>query len=222
VDTLVARLATCIDGLLQLRPRVLVGIDGPDAAGKTTLADQLAAALGPRAARASTDCFHNPVAVRRHRGDLSPEGCYHDSFDYPALVHGLLAPFATGKAHVRTQQYDYRHEEAANVYLPIPAESALVFDGIFLLREELRRYWTVAVFLDVSPDVSLRRGVARDGRLFGSETEAERRYVMRYLPAQELYRAEADPERAAHVVVDNADPGAAVIIRWSVPTLNDL
>jgi uridine kinase len=37
----VAKLARCSD-------RVLVGIDGPDAAGKSTLADRVAAALGPQ------------------------------------------------------------------------------------------------------------------------------------------------------------------------------
>jgi uridine kinase len=51
----------------------------------------------------------------------------------------------------------------------------LVFDGVFLLREELRPYWTLSVFLNVSPDESLRRGINRDAQLFGSEAEARGR-----------------------------------------------
>jgi uridine kinase len=74
VHALVRRLAAAVDELLERQPRVLVGIDGPDAAGKTMLADQLAAALQSNAVRASIDGFHNPISVRQRRGRFSPEG----------------------------------------------------------------------------------------------------------------------------------------------------
>lgn len=60
-----------------------VGIDGPDVAGKTTLADALAALTGLPRVRA--DDFLAPPEVRYRRGRLDPDGYYADAFDLPAL-----------------------------------------------------------------------------------------------------------------------------------------
>ena len=76
---------------------------------------------------------------------------------------------------------------------------------------------TLAIYLRVSPETTLRRALARDLDLFGSADEIRRRYLSRYLPGQALYRAEATPEDTAHVVVDNDDPRHPVIIRWQPP-----
>ncbi len=217
MSTLVGRVAAAVDQLLQVRPRVLVGIDGPDAAGKTTFADRLFVELGGDAVRASTDAFHNPVAVRRRRGELSPDGYYQDAFDYMAIVDELLEPFRAGRTRVATCRYDYGKEAPIQVDVAVPTRSVLVFDGVFLLREELRHYWTISVYLSVSPEESLRRGAARDADLFGSEADAKSRYAARYLPAQALYRGEVDPERLANVVVDNTEPADPILLRWSPP-----
>ena len=72
-----------------------VGIDGVDAAGKTSLANELAKELtnlGHPVLRASIDGFHNPKEIRRQRGSLSPEGYYYDSFNYVLLTTHLLQP----------------------------------------------------------------------------------------------------------------------------------
>lgn len=56
---------------------VRVAIDGPDAAGKTMLAD-----AGRQIVRASIDGFHRPRAERYRQGPLSPAGYYEDSLDH--------------------------------------------------------------------------------------------------------------------------------------------
>ena len=80
---------------IKLPHPVRVAIDGIDAAGKTTLADELVApieARGRPVIRASIDGFHRPRPARYERGANSPEGYYHDSFDYAALRAALLEP----------------------------------------------------------------------------------------------------------------------------------
>jgi DNA-binding beta-propeller fold protein YncE len=84
-----------------------------------------------------------------------------------------------------------------------PPRAVLVVDGVFLLRPELAPLWTLSVYLRVSPEESLRRALVRDVALMGSADEVRRRYRDRYLPGQALYRAEADPEAFADVVLDN-------------------
>ena len=77
---LVPRLAALVDELAA-SGRATVAFDGPDTAGKTWLADQVAAQLSVPVCRASIDDFHAPAAVRRRRGELSAEGYYRDSFN---------------------------------------------------------------------------------------------------------------------------------------------
>jgi uridine kinase len=69
-----------------------IAVDGIDAAGKTTLADQLGALL--QAERVSIDDFLRPESERYARGVDSPEGYYEDSFDFAAFRDAVMA--ATG------------------------------------------------------------------------------------------------------------------------------
>ena len=74
-------MVTATDLAPLLRGRV--GIDGPDAAGKTTLANALAALTG--LPRLCADDFLAPPEVRYARGPLDPDGYYADAFDLAAL-----------------------------------------------------------------------------------------------------------------------------------------
>jgi uridine kinase len=48
----------------------------------------------------------------------------------------------------------------------------------------------------------------------GGAAAVRERYARRYLPAQELYRDEADPVAAADVVLGNDDPEHPAVLRW--------
>ena len=194
------------------RPHPLrVAIDGPDAAGKTTLAEELAEPLRARGRpviRASVDGFHNPASVRHARGDDSPEGYYRDSFDCRALAESLLIPLGPGGSRLyRTAVFDYRTDAEARA----PAREAevnavLLFDGVFLLRTELAGYWDFTIFVEASFETIVARAVRRDAALFGGVEEVRRRYGRRYVPGQRLYFDECRPQERAQVVVDNNDP----------------
>lgn len=148
---------------------------------------------------------------------MSADGYYQDSFDYPALLAGCLVPFRRGEPLVQTACYDYRADARRRVDTGVPSRAVLVFDGVFLLRPQLRHLRALSVYLRVSPEETLRRAAARDVPLSGSEDEVQRRYQHRYLPGQALYRSEAGPEQAAHIVIDNERPGSPVIKQWAVP-----
>jgi uridine kinase len=190
-----------------------VAVDGPDAAGKTTLADELAEALEPvgrEVIRASIDGFHRPRDERYRRGADSPRGYYEDSFDFDALRRVLLDPLGPGGDRgYCSAVFDFRTDSPVEEPVRIASEDAvLVFDGVFLLRPELRNAWDLAIFVSVDPEESLRRALGRDIELFGSAEDAERRYRRRYLPGQQLYLEEAGPLDRASLVVANDDPAA--------------
>lgn len=213
---LARELARIVDELAHAG-RAMVAFDGPDAAGKTWLADRVAAAASVRTCRASTDGFHAPRAVRQRRGRLSAEGYYRDSFDYVALEQRLLTPFHEGAAAVETAIFDYRTDEPVSRPALIEPRIVLLIDGVFLLRPQLRDWWTLAVYLHVSEQESIDRAHRRDLALFGSEAAVAERYERRYLPGQALYRAEAAPHDAAHIVIDNEDPASPLIVKWEPP-----
>jgi uridine kinase len=195
-----------------------VGIDGVDAAGKTTLADALAAALrerGREVVRAGVDRFHRPRAARMQRGQDSPEGYYHDSFDFPALVAALLAPLGLGgDREYRVAVFDLETDAAVDGPTRRAGPRAvLVFDGIFLHRPELRSHWDLSIFLEVGFDVTVARAERRDAALLGGREATRRRYATRYVPGQRLYLSECDPAKLATAVIDNRDFDAPRL-RW--------
>ena len=225
-DSVVRALA---DLLVRARPgRTLrVAVDGPDAAGKTTLVDELAENVtrrGRPVIRASVDGFHHSEAVRRRRGSLSAEGYFFDSFDYTALRRLLLDPLGpSGDRRYRTAAFDYRSDTALDAPVHYAACNAvLLVDGVFLLREDLRDCWELSIFLQISPAESLRRALHRDVVLFGTPAAVRERYHARYLPGQELYRAHSAPDEHAHVLIDNEQPGAPRILRWVLDQNIDL
>jgi uridine kinase len=150
------------------------------------------------------DGFHNPRAARYQRGRLDPEGYYIDSFNYRALLDNLLTPLGPGGSlEYRDAVFDYRKDQ------PIrdPAKRAspdavLLFDGVFLLRPELVNIWDLRIYLDISYEEMVARGVRRDGG--GAETEEL--YTRRYVPGQKLYQLHSAPKRRADLVIDNNDP----------------
>jgi uridine kinase len=212
-----AALADRVSALVRPHP-IRVAIDGPDTAGKTTLADELAGELARRrreVIRASIDGFHRPRAERYRQGRDSALGYYEDSFDYRQLAGVLLHPLGPGGSRLyRARVFDYRRDLADVAPTLEAAEDAiLIFDGVFLLRPELATSWDLRVFLSVTSDEIIRRARIRDAELFESADEAEARYRVRYLPAQLLYSDSVLPHEIADIVIANDDPRRPVFLR---------
>jgi len=210
--TLLARLAEQILSLTVHHP-VRVAVDGPDAAGKTTLADELGEVLrssGRQVIRASIDRFHNPREVRYRQGANSPTGYYQDSFDLAALRRLLLDPLGLpGSPSVQTALFDFQTNaplQPGQSSIEAGENAVLVFDGIFLLRPELVSAWDYSIFVQVDFSTVLARAEQRDLSLFGSRQAVRDRYLNRYLPAQQFYLSRVRPDLQADAVVINDHP----------------
>jgi uridine kinase len=201
---LISRLAEAIRAVTTAHP-LRVAIDGPPAAGKTTLADELAVVLRAQdrdVIRATIDDFLFPRAQRYRRGQYSAEGCYFDAHDHAALRRVLLDPLGPGgDRRFRHAVYDRDTDTPSSPpATTAAADAVLLFDGVFLLRPELIDRWDLRIFVSVPFEQTIDR--ARDR---GTEPAAdiERSWRDRYIPSQQLYFATARPADHADIIVYN-------------------
>lgn len=127
-------------------PVRLVAIDGPGGAGKSTFAARLADALG-----------HAPVV---HTDDFA-------SWDnplnwWPRLERQVLQPLGAGRTG-RFQRYDWDRRALAE-WREVPAVGVLILEGVSSARRAVAQRLTYTVWIQVDPEVRLRRGLERDGQ----------------------------------------------------------
>lgn len=186
----------------QLDRNVFVGIDGVDGSGKTVFADELAPVLArlQPTVRISIDGFHQRRADRYRLGRNSPEGFYTDSYDYRAFDRHVVGPLRAGTGPYLAASHDLDTDELLEGPLHhLARPSAVIVDGIFLHRPELRHVWDFSVFLRVDFAISVARMAERDG----SDPDPDAASNERYVGGQQIYLRENSPETHATVIVDN-------------------
>lgn len=196
----------------NLPGRILVAIDGRTGAGKTSFGHELAeqlAAHGLTVLRASLDDFKRPWADRHLYDRESGEGYYRNAFDYEAVTRLLLEPFCdkASEGVVLCAIDPITQIDHSATRVSVPEDAVLVVDGVFAFRDEIAHWWTLRVWLDVDPGLSLERGIARDGE------PARAVHRDRYGVAERVYLAEAGPVARAHVVIDNSNLTVPVMVR---------
>jgi uridine kinase len=203
---LLGRLAQAIGSLRTTHP-TRVAFDGPPAAGKTTLADELAVALqeqGREVIRATIEGFLFPRAQRYRRGEYSAEGCYFDTHDFDALRRVLLDPLGPGGDR-RYQRAVY--DRGTDRVMPPAATTAspdavLLFDGVFLLRPDLIDRWDLRIFVSAPFEDTIARALVRERGVLSAD-DVERRWRERYIPSQQFYFATVRPTDHADILVYN-------------------
>jgi uridine kinase len=208
-EVMLSRLADAVGSVKVTHP-TRVAVDGPPAAGKTTLADELAAVLrvqGRNVIRATIEGFLFPQVRRYRLGEYSPEGCYLETHDYGSLNRVLLDPLGPDGDRL-FQQAVYDRSTDTALSLPVttaPDDAVLVFDGVFLLRPELLDRWDLRVLVSTAFETTVARALIRE-RAALPATTIERRWRDRYIPSQEFYFATVHPADKADIVVHNDDP----------------
>ncbi|MBN2240297.1 MAG: HAD hydrolase-like protein [Dehalococcoidales bacterium] len=195
----------------EARP-IITGITGIDASGKTefTLAfKEFLENLNVPVQLVHLDDFHNPMAYR-YSGESESENYYTKSFNLDTIINKLLIPIKekgnlTAELtllNLETDAYDTKK------YYNITYDTIVLFEGVFLLRKELRPYIDYTVFLEIPLSESKTRALIRD-----SETVLSK-YDTKYTPAQEKYLRENPPEKTADIIIDN--------LNWDHPRIISL
>jgi len=177
--------------ILATRPRerALIGIDGPDGVGKSTLSAELRA-LAPLISDrellgVSIDGFHRTRAARYARG-RDAASYYRDAYDHPAFMAKVVEPFRAGREIVPAV-LDVASDQ--RVY-PDPIEPAedtvLLVDGVFLENVPVPMGWDRILLVTAPPEVTVPRGNARFLRP-PEEDDPDHPANARYVGAQRMY-----------------------------------
>lgn len=204
---MLATLADVLVALVQTHP-VRVGVDGVSAAGKTTLANELAEVIqrrGRPALRICLDNFKRPWSERHQYDRESAEGYYRNAYDYELIRREVLEPLGPlGNGRFRTANIDPVTQVRWSDAVEMASINAIaLIDGVFLFRPELNRFWDFRIFVEIDFALVLERGVARDLAWVDSPSDAEELYRTRYIPSEQLYLDKVHPYLYADVIIDN-------------------
>ena len=164
--------------------RLRIAIDGRTAAGKTSIGNELAqrvADTGRDAFRASLDDFKRPWNEAHLYDRISAAGYYRNAFDYETARRLLIDPAApTGSGLISLCSIDpLTQSDHSTTTVGMPIDGVLLVDGVFLLRPQLDDVWDLRIWIEIDPELALRRGAARDAEMEGGLDEAERLHRVR-------------------------------------------
>jgi uridine kinase len=161
--------------------RILIGIAGGTASGKTLVAQRLYEDLGSKKVRILKldsyykDLSHLPPAERRRQNFDHP-----DAFEMELLRQHLKILLEGGRVEVPV--YDFRRHVRLKRTVKAGGEQIFILEGIMVLVDPfLRELMDIRVYIDADPDIRLLRRIRRDvesrGRTIESVLEQYERSV---------------------------------------------
>jgi uridine kinase len=155
--------------------RVLIGVAGGTASGKTMVADQVGEELGTnqvailRQDSYYKDLSHLPLEERKKENFDHP-----DAFD-KELLYSHLRRLLEGSG-IEVPVYDFKRHLRVRKTIPISGCRIIILEGILLLDDPLlRALMDIKVYIDTDPDIRLLRRIQRDvserGRTLSSVLE---------------------------------------------------
>ncbi len=204
--TSLTEVASEIQEIVRPGERTLVSIAGSPGAGKSTIADDLAALLAPAAVVLPMDGFHLSQATLRQLGRRDRMGA-PDTFDvdgFSAVLAQLRPAFGNSGFCVHAPGFNRELEEPVADAIDISPEfSIVIVEGNYLLLdgdgwEKVARAFDLSFFAQVEHDVRIERLIARHVR-FGKSPEDARAWALGP-DESNAQRIEATAARADHTI----------------------
>lgn len=182
---------------------IRVAVDGAPATYPDRWADALTEPLrerGRAVVRVRAEDYLRPASLRLERGREDPDVLYEDWLDDAGLIREVLEPLDPGgSGRVLPALWNAETDRAHRAgYVTVPPGGVLVLSGSLLLGRWLP--FDFVVHLELSPAALAR------------QTPEDQRWM---LPAYDRYAAEAEPARAAQVVVRLDNPERPAVVEGS-------
>ena len=191
-----------------MKSPVHIAVVGGSGSGKTWLAEKLAAALAPQAARLSLDDFYRDLSP------LPPAERAAVNFDDPSAIdweefRAIIGAMRVGKK-MKLPAYDF----ATHMRAPVPqvfTPPPLVFwDGLWLLHLDwLRPLFAGSIFVECGAEERFRRRAERDVRERGRSLESVRRQFLEHV--EPMHKKFVEPQNgwAAQTLTSPLSPAVA-------------
>ena len=201
------------ENILRLRQLIppdrslLVGVSGIDGSGKGYISKQLEARIAQHSissAVINADGWLN-LPDKRFSTINPGEHFYKNAIRFDELFEQLLVPLRQAKSVEVV--VDFAEETATNYSKRIVSlrnVSVVLVEGIFLFKQEHRRLFDLAVWLECSFFTALARALERKQEGL-SPAATIRAYETIYFPAQKIHIEVDQPSESADMIVDN-DP----------------
>ena len=203
---------------IDLERPVIIGINGIDAVGKSCFAEGLIEKLKPLTKRSVVQSSVDNFTVYRGieeglQPHLQPDAdkWYYEEAFPPHLVKSnflipLQKPDAAGRFSCNKAIFNWSTDSSAEGQWEVVKHDAIVvFDGVFIFRQELSDYFDYKVFLDGDMDIILERGLERAAERGQDVEEMRRGFNNCYYKAQKYYYQKERPWEKADIWIDNTD-----------------
>ena len=188
----VSSLASRLEFELGSKQRLLVALDGPGGAGKSTLAMKLAKD-NRLTSIVHGDDFYTPMD-ENERKTLTAESGYEQYFDWTRMRDQLLEPLSKGNP-ARYQRYEWVLNELAE-WIDLPAKGIILVEGIYSYRPKLREFYDYSIFVSTPKTECLQRLVQR-----GENSDESIQY---WRAAEDYYLKQTNPASSVSIIVSGS------------------
>lgn len=181
--------------LQHQKTHLLVAIDGPGGAGKSTLAQLLKEQLKTLewiVAVVKHDDFYLPYSQRENQ-QVQVIG---RDFDWERLRDQVLTPIREGRS-AHYQRYDWETDVLAE-WRTISASDAVLVEGVYRMRRELAHLYDLKIWVECPRAIRLARGIARDGE------KARTLWEQDWMPKEDTYVKTHRPRENADLLMNGA------------------
>jgi len=141
---------------------LIIGVAGGSGSGKSTVARNVAAALGDASvALVDMDAYYVDHAHLPFEERKKVNWDHPGAFDWDLLVR-QLTDLSEGRA-IAKPVYDFHAHVRSDTVVQVPSADVIVIDGILLFVDQrVRELCDVKVFVDADADIRLIRRIRRD------------------------------------------------------------
>jgi uridine kinase len=166
-----------------------IAIDGHSAAGKSTLAQHVAASLR-KAVIVYTDNFYRPMNEEK-RFKLNAQEGYDYYYDWQRLKQEVLQPLSVSNV-AEFRVYDWQHNQLGD-WKRIEPTQFIIVEGCYSARPELEPFFNIVVLVETLPQERQRRQAKRN--------DATQAWLDRWDAAERFYIETTKLQSRADVVV---------------------
>ncbi len=176
-----------IEKQIKENKKVIIGIDGPSASGKSTLGNILKEKYG--ALLFHTDNYFLSQ-IRKTIDRLSESG---GNVDYERIISEIMNNIDSQE--IQSNYFNCKTNELEEREA-IKNKQVIIIEGVYSLHKLLFPYYSLSIYLEIEKDLQMSRILARNGE------DMLKRWVEEWIPLENNYFKKEDLKNRVDLVID--------------------